>query len=303
MRPPMHAGLSSDLPHQGGARCRNATAGWTALVLAGQRPGVDPVAAHFAMRTKSLVPVGGEPMLLRVLNTLLRTPGIGKVLVLAQDIDEQLADRALIALRSDPRVVACRSGPTISGSVLDAIGRGDVCWPVLVTTADNVMLTPESASEFMRGLTGQDVGIGLVERARLEAVCGPSKRTWLRFSDGDFTGANLFALGSPRVAPLLRFWETAERDRKSMLKLAARFGPVLLLKILLRRMSLQAALAAAGSRLGLDVRPVLLADGRMGVDVDKPEDHALVERLLAERAAHGASVRSGRTMMRSGVPA
>jgi hypothetical protein len=165
------------------------------------------------------------------------------------------------------------------------------------------MLTPESTSEFMRGLTGQEVGIGLVERARLEAVCGPSKRTWLRFSDGAFTGANLFALGSLRVAPLLRFWETAERDRKSMLKLAARFGPVLLLKILLRRMSLQAALAAAGGRLGLDVRPVLLADGRMGVDVDKPEDHALVERLLAERAANAASGRPGRTMMRSGVPA
>ncbi|KPF74004.1 MAG: NTP transferase domain-containing protein [Blastomonas fulva] len=299
----MHATFLSDLADQGGARCHDATAGWTALVLAGQRPGLDPVAAHFGMRTKSLVPVSGEPMLLRVLRTMLHTPCIARVLVLAQDIDEQMADPALLTLRSDPRVVACRSGSTISGSVLDAIGRGDVRWPVLVTTADNVMLTPGSACEFMRGLAGQDVGIGLVERSRLEAMCGQSKRTWLRFSDGEFTGANLFALGSPRVASLLRFWETAERDRKSMLKLAARFGPVLLIKILLRRLSLQSALAAAGERLGLDVRPVLLTDGRMGVDVDKPEDHALVERLLAEQMAHGASDQPGRTVRPSGVPA
>ncbi|AOG00115.1 hypothetical protein BSY18_2413 [Blastomonas sp. RAC04] len=88
-----------------------------------------------------------------------------------------------------------------------------------------------------------------------------------------------------------------------MLKLAARFGPVLLIKILLRRLSLQSALAAAGERLGLDVRPVLLTDGRMGVDVDKPEDHALVERLLAEQMAHGASDQPGRTVRPSGVPA
>ncbi|MDM7957023.1 NTP transferase domain-containing protein [Blastomonas sp.] len=299
----MHATLSSNLAGYEGAPCRDVTVGWTAVVLAGQRPGVDPVAAHFGMRTKSLVPVRGEPMLLRVLRTLLHTPGIAKVLVLAQDIDEQMTHPALLALRSDLRVVACRSGATISGSVLDAIGRGDIQWPVLVTTADNVMLTPETTHEFMRGLTGQDVAIGLVERSRLEAACGPSTRTWLRFGDGAFTGANLFALRSVRVAPLLRFWETAEHDRKSMLKLAARFGPVLLLKILLRRLTLHAALTAAGQRLGLDVSPVLLTDGRTGVDVDKPEDHALVERLLAEQAGTSASDMAGCPVTLPGMPA
>ncbi len=299
----MHATLLSDLAEYGGAFCGDVTIAWTALVLAGQRPGVDPVAAHFDMQTKSLVPVNGEPMLLRVLRTLLHTPGIAKVLVLAQDIDEQMAHPALLALRSDPRVVALKSGATISGSVLNAIGRGNTQWPVLVTTADNAMLTPETTHEFMRGLTGQDVAIGLVERSRLEAACGPSTRTWLRFADGAFTGANLFALRSARVAPLLRFWETAERDRKSMFKLAARFGPMLLLKILLRRLTLHAALAAAGQRLGLDVSPVLLTDGRMGVDVDKPEDHALVERLLADHAETSASDMACRPVTLPGMSA
>ena len=44
--------------------------GWTALVLAGQRPGVDPVAAHFGLEAKALVPVAGELMLGRVLMAL-----------------------------------------------------------------------------------------------------------------------------------------------------------------------------------------------------------------------------------------
>jgi hypothetical protein len=54
-------------------------------------------------------------------------------------------------------------------------------------------------------------------------------------------------------------------------------------RLLLGRLSLRDALAAAGARIGATVAPVVLSDGRMGVDVDKPEDHALAERLLSTR--------------------
>jgi hypothetical protein len=154
---------------------------------------------------------------------------------------------------------------------------------VLVTTADNVMLTPETVAEFLAGAGASDVSVALVERHRLESAVGPNRRTWLTFRGGAYTGANLFALTGPAAAHALTFWETVEQDRKSVLRLAARFGPVLMARMLLRRMTVTEALAAAGAKLGASAAPVLLSDGRMGVDVDKPEDHALAERLLAER--------------------
>jgi GTP:adenosylcobinamide-phosphate guanylyltransferase len=255
---------------------------WTALVLAGQRPGIDPVAAQFGLETKALVPVAGELMLNRVLMALLDAPEIARIVVLAQNTLKLRAHPDLAWAVAEERISFHVSGATISGSVLAAVNDPAIGLPVLVTTADNVMLTPATIAEFIAGAgTGaSDVGVALVERRKLEAAVGRNRRTWLRFRGGAYTGANLFALTAPAAAQALRFWERAEQDRKSVLRLAAHFGPALMLKLLARRMTVHEALAAAGARLGATVAPVLLSDGRMGVDVDKPEDHALATRLL-----------------------
>ena len=47
------------------------TSSWTAIVLAGSRAGPDRLADHFAAAAKALIPVAGEPMLGRVVRTLL----------------------------------------------------------------------------------------------------------------------------------------------------------------------------------------------------------------------------------------
>jgi len=258
----------------------DAPQGWTALVLAGQRPGVDRLAAHFGREAKALIPVAGEPMLARVLRALADTPQIARIIVMAQDAPTLLEDPSLAWTKGDARIIARVSGRTISGSVLAAVEDPAVGLPVLVTTADNVMLTPATVTEFVTGAGAGDVCVAFVERGNLERAVGPNRRTWLTFRDGAFTGANLFALTGPGSFHALRFWEKVEADRKSVLRLAAHFGPVLMVKLLLKRMTLGQALAAAGERLGVSAAPVLLADGRMGVDVDKPEDHTLAESLL-----------------------
>jgi GTP:adenosylcobinamide-phosphate guanylyltransferase len=257
--------------------------GWTALVLAGQRPGVDALAARFGTATKALIPVAGEAMLSRVLTALLAAPQVARIVVLAQDAPQLRAHGDLAWAIEDARLSFRVSGPTISGSVLGALEDPAIGLPLLVTTADNVMLSPATVAEFIAGAGKADVSVAFVERRNLETAVGPNRRTWLAFSDGAFTGANLFALTGAAAANALRFWEKVEADRKSVLRLAAHFGPVLMARLLLGRLSLRDALAAAGARIGATVAPVVLSDGRMGVDVDKPEDHALAERLLGAR--------------------
>lgn len=261
----------------------DASPGWTALVLAGQRPGIDRVAEQFGLEAKAMVPVAGELMLNRVLMALADVPQIVRIVVLAQDAEALFAHPDLAWAAADPNITTRASGRTISGSVLAAVKDPAIGLPVLVTTADNVMLTPATISEFLGAAGSHDVSVALVERSRLEAAVGQNRRTWLRFSDGAFTGANLFALTAPAASNALRFWERVERDRKSVMRLAAHFGPALMVRLLLRRMGVREAIAAAGARLGARVAPVLLSDGRMGVDIDKPEDHALAERLLVAR--------------------
>ena len=57
----------------------------TAVVLAGSRPGSDPLAAAFGTDLKALVPIGGKPMVRWPVEALLASPRFAEVRVLAQE--------------------------------------------------------------------------------------------------------------------------------------------------------------------------------------------------------------------------
>ena len=70
---------------------------WTALLLAGSRPGSDRFAARYGVRMKALIPVAGEPMVLRPLRALLDSKRVADVRILTQepeDIAAGLPNRA-----------------------------------------------------------------------------------------------------------------------------------------------------------------------------------------------------------------
>ena len=75
-----------------------------------------------------------------------------------------------------------------------------------------------------------------------------------------------------------------EQDRKKGWRVLSALGPALLLGALLRVRTLDQSVAATGRKLGLTARAIVLSDPLAAVDVDKPDDHALVEAILAGRA-------------------
>ena len=50
----------------------------TAIILAGSRPGSDPLLAGTGLASKALLPVGGQPMLAHVLEALRAAPEVGR---------------------------------------------------------------------------------------------------------------------------------------------------------------------------------------------------------------------------------
>lgn len=252
---------------------------WTALLLAGSRPKGDPLAQSMMVGHKALIPLGGEPMLLRPLRALLGSKDIGEIIVLTQDPDDL---RGIVP--NDPRVRLRASGATIAATIADLIGKRDAHFPVLVTTADHALLDGEMIREFTAAAEGADLAIGVVEQQLLLARFPESKRTWLSFRGGSYTGANLFAFGSPRVLPAIERWRSVEQDRKKGWRVLAAIGPALLLGAVLRLRTLDQSVAAVGRKLSLSIRAVVLSNPLAGIDVDKPEDHALVEHILEGRA-------------------
>jgi GTP:adenosylcobinamide-phosphate guanylyltransferase len=251
---------------------------WTALVLAGSRPGADPFAASHGTDLKALIPVAGEPMVRRPVRALLASPNVTSVRVLTQQ-----TERIAAVLPADPRLTVESSGSTIASTIAAICADPLTAWPLLVTTADHALLDQAMIADFTSRANGADVAIGLVERRPLMARLPGTRRTWIGFRGGRYSGANLFALGSPRAARAIDLWRGVEQDRKKGWRLLAALGPAGLLG-LLRLRTLHRTMKSLSVRLELDLRAVEMRDPLAAVDVDKPADHALVEAILAGRA-------------------
>jgi GTP:adenosylcobinamide-phosphate guanylyltransferase len=252
---------------------------WTAVLLAGSRPGRDPFAEQFGTDLKALIPIAGEPMVRRPVSALLESKDIGRILVLSQ-WPERIAE----VLPKDPRVEVMESKGTIAETIEELMLKGPARFPMLVTTADHALLDPAMIFEFIAEAKSADLAIGVVERRSLLARLPQTKRTWLSFRGGAYSGANLFALGSIKALAAVEQWRSVEQDRKKGWRVLAALAPDLLLGAVLRLRTLDQSVASMGSRLGMIARAVVLTNPLAAVDVDKPVDHAIVEAVLAGRA-------------------
>jgi HAD superfamily phosphoserine phosphatase-like hydrolase len=261
---------------------RSESGKWSAIVLAGQRPGIDPLASFFSLECKACVPLLGKPMASWVIETLLAAPQIGNIVILAQD-RQMVAAPGLAELIDGDRVTFAESIGGISQSIAHVVGKARADWPVLVTTADHPLLSVEMVSAFVDGAGQCDLAVAAVERRTVLQRYPKSKRTWLKFRGGAYSGANLFALRSPATLKALELWAQAEHDRKKAFKLFWHFGPLLALRAVTRTISFPSALHRAGQKLGLNASLVLLPQAEAAIDVDKISDHEQAELILSER--------------------
>lgn len=251
----------------------------TAVLLAGSRPGGDPFAKANGAAVKALIPVAGVPMVCRPARALLDSRRFRSILVVAQDPAPLKA-----VLPRDPSLSTRPSLATIADTIAQYCNDPAIEWPLLVTTADHALLDRGMIDEFLDKSAGADLAIGMVEQATLTARFPRSKRTWLRFRGGAYSGANLFFLGGPAVLPAIRLWQSVEQDRKKVGKLLWGIGPLTFLGAALRLRTIDQVLDRTGRRLGLALRAVRLSDPLAAIDVDKQEDLQLAETLIGQRA-------------------
>lgn len=261
------------------------SAPYTAVILAGQRPGADPLATHFGEKWKALVPVCGVAMLTHVLRTLDASANIARIIIVAQQadiFDDAIADAACA------KAVGCFVGNQgISSSLLALLDAGPdgggADFPLLVTTADHPLLTVDMVAQFLGDVGDADLAVAMVERRVMLAQFPAAQRTWLRFADGAWSGANLFALTRPAARAALTLWQAAEADRKRPWRLFRHFGWGLALRAITRTIGLADGLKLAGGRLAMQAKLVPMVDPVAAIDVDKPADHALAEMLLLRK--------------------
>ena len=254
----------------------------TALVLAGRRGSADPMARARGLSHRAFLEVAGIPMLLRVVRALREAKHVGEVRVSIDDAGALEAVPELAAWREAGELSVHASRESPARSVADALA-GISGLPVLVTTADHALLTGARIDAFLEGAaaSGADVAVGVVERGAFRDEAASAARTWLRLRCGDYTGANLFAFRNDRGRRAADFFARAERHRKRPWRMLAAIGPTLGVEYLAGRLDLDTAARHISRNVGARVRPVRLEESVAALDVDKPEDLALAERVLA----------------------
>jgi hypothetical protein len=129
------------------------------------------------------------------------------------------------------------------------------------------------------------VAVLMAARSTVEAALPGTRRTWLRFADGEWSGCNLFHIASASGANAIATWQQVEAERKRPWRIAARLGLGTLWSYWRGRLTLADALARLGQRIGIEAALVAAHDGLAAVDVDKAQDLADVRRITGETTA------------------
>jgi len=259
---------------------------FTVLVMAGSRATGDPLAVATGAAHKALAPVGGVPMLVRVLRTLHAAQSVGRIVVCGLD-----AATARGAVPETDALEFVSGGDTPGASATHAIDALGLTAPILITTADHPLLTPETVDEFCATSAGldADVTFGVTAGERVSDTFPGVHRTHYRFRDGGYCGCNLYALLSTNGLRAPVVWRRVEQHRKRPWRIVAALGPGLLLRFLLGRVALADITRLAQRRFGLRAVAVRLSDPAAGFDVDTYEQLMAAEAFLARDQAGRAA--------------
>ena len=251
---------------------------WSALILAGSRGAHgsgDPVARAAGVAHKAFAPVAGRPMIAHVVDALRAVPEVGAI---AASIGPEAPALPAGVLRLD-------AGPGPAASALAAFDR--LGPPLIVTAADHPLLTAGMVADLLAAvqMSGADATAGICPRAAVDSAGNPARRTWIGFSDGEVSGANLFALATPRARGALILWQRLETERKRPWRMAWAVGPGVLARYLAGRLDSRAAARAVGRAASCSAAFALIDHADAAHDVDRPDDLAFAERRLAARTA------------------
>ena len=260
------------------------TPAFRAVVLAGERPGGSQLSRDFDIPASVLVDVAGRAAVARVIDTLRESGWVDGGILCGPEWSVVEGSDTLSHLLSagDYRWLAPQGGPAASAaSALSRLQR-----PVLLTTGDHALLTPETVADFCSKACerDEDVVVGVVPYRLVQAAYPQSKRTVYRFADDAYCGSNLFAVLSKRgdLAPL--FWRQVEAERKRPWRIARQLGLGAVLGYLARRLSLNEALRLVSDRAGCRIGHIVLDDCDAAVDVDSIADWRLAHEKLSRDA-------------------
>ena len=259
---------------------------FTAIILAAQRGGrLDPLAAEADVTHKCLVPILGRPLLEYVIEALAPVPGLERIRIAIEPpaFEAVRGVRGVSGELGIP-VELVPSADTITES--SYVAAAGVEGPMVLTTADNVNLTPGAVSRMLDAVsTGADAAIALVTRSSVLAAHPEGQRRFYELADDAYSNCNLYAIGSPKALQMAETFREGGQFAKNPKRLVRIIGLFNGFLFRFKLVGLHAAMKRLSKRLGLRLEAVVLEDGAHAIDVDNDRTYRIAETVLLGKAA------------------
>ena len=261
----------------------------TALIMAGKRSGVlDPLAQRAGVNQKCVVPVGGRPMIEHVVEAVSQCDRIGAIHVVAHDPEEIRAIPLIGKLESEGRL-RFRSG---AFNIVDSVfsGADGADYPIMITTADNCLVTPEGYAEFIDGALAEnaDAAAALARKDDVIAADPQGQAKFYEFTDGGYSNCNTYWIGNAQALSAAEIMRGGGQFVKFPSRIAKAFGVMNLIRFYLGWGTKEKLFAQVSKRFGFKLCPIVMSRGAFAVDVDNERTFDVTERLLAKRAANAS---------------
>jgi len=244
-----------------------------ALVLAGSKND-GPLRQCSSVPYEAIITIGRKAMVDYVIDALRGSRRIGRIVVLGPAGVPGFCDR------EDVKVV------TSEGGLLENVARGVEQLidsdRVLLATCDIPLISSQAIEDFLDrcGNRSAQVYYPVVPREVVEKTYSNVQRTYVTFKEGEFTGGNLFLIDPRTVSSCMATGQQIFEARKSPLRLSKLIGMSFMLKFLLKMVTLKEAQEKVSDLLGVEGVVVVTSYPEVGVDVDKPSDLELVNKVL-----------------------
>jgi GTP:adenosylcobinamide-phosphate guanylyltransferase len=262
----------------------------TALVLAGKRAGVlDPLARRAGVAQKAVVPVNGVPMIERVVQQVAACDRVDAIRIVAHEKDEIAALPTIARLIEQGRITFHEGRHNLVDSVF--AGGESAAFPVMITTADNCLVTPEGYTEFITGcLAAKAEGAaGLARKEDVQAADPQGQQRFYQFRDGGYSNCNLYWLGHAKALKAAEIWREGGQFVKFPRRIIKAFGVLNLIRFKLGNGTKEKLFAQISRRFNLRLVPVVLSDGHFAIDVDNETTFPVTEKILKRREGDAAA--------------
>lgn len=258
----------------------------TALIMAGKRSGVhDPLAQRANVSQKCVVPVRGVPMIERVVREVAACDKIGAIHVVAHDTDEIAVLPTVARLIEEGRLHFREGKFNIVDSVFS--GAEGANFPLLITTADNCLVTSEGYGEFIDKALAAEAGAAaaLARKEDVKAADPEGQKKFYEFTDGGYSNCNMYWMSSREALSAAEIMRQGGQFVKFPKRIGQAFGWINLVRFYLGWGTKEKIFEQVSRRFGFKLVPIVMSKGDFAIDVDNERTFEVTERVLAKREA------------------